>query len=321
MLTNSDMKDAFFWLLGREPESQKVYESFLKLEDRISLRDAILQSQEFQARQKKINAVTVAHEPSISDLEESKLIFLHIPKTGGTTVHSILSSHFDSSKVCPAKLNTLGDFTATELSTFSFFSGHFSVASCHLIPGLKKKLVTFIREPQARLRSAYYFWKSHDPSFFSENRLVALSNELSFVDFLEHMEISKGRNTYNPYCQLLTSKVPSGDFSYKNGELVLNDYDEKLLELSLRELEKFYFVGFLEHFDDCAFRLLNKLGLAHEGEVKSQMVLSELVKDKNSHFKPVERESEGKKFQESMILNTYLDSKIYESAIKNIRPS
>ena len=53
MLTNSDIKDAFFWLLGREPESQKVYESFLKLEDRISLRDAILQSQEFQARQKK----------------------------------------------------------------------------------------------------------------------------------------------------------------------------------------------------------------------------------------------------------------------------
>ena len=55
MLTNSDIKDAFFWLLGREPESQKVSESFLKLEDRISLRDAILQSQEFQARQKKIN--------------------------------------------------------------------------------------------------------------------------------------------------------------------------------------------------------------------------------------------------------------------------
>ncbi|QGX63272.1 sulfotransferase family 2 domain-containing protein [Alteromonas mediterranea] len=320
MLNNSDIKDAFFWLLGREPESEKVYESFSKLENRISLREAILQSQEFQAALKTSNSVALSHEPSNSDLEESKLIFLHIPKTGGTTVHSLLSPHFESTKICPAKLNTLGDYTATELSTFSFFSGHFSIASCQLIPGLDKKLVTFMREPQARLRSAYYFWKSHDPSVFNEDKLVILSNKLSFVDFLEHEAISRGRNTYNPYCQLLTSKVPSGDFSYVNGELVLNDYDQRLVELSLQELEKFYFVGFLENFNDCAFRLLEKLGIAHEGEVKKQMVLSDLVKDKNSHFKNVDREIEGKKFQESMILNTYLDSIIYDSALKNLQP-
>jgi len=50
------------------------------------------------------------------DLEEEKIVFLHLPKTGGTTLHHLLIEGRSDEEVCPERHNGLHSFTAGELA-------------------------------------------------------------------------------------------------------------------------------------------------------------------------------------------------------------
>ena len=86
-----------------------------------------------------------------------KLIFLHIPKTAGQSIHEALVKSFGSANVCPARNNDqLNSMTITELNRFKVFSGHFDWVTFDCLHG-PKYVFTVLREPQERILSFYFY--------------------------------------------------------------------------------------------------------------------------------------------------------------------
>lgn len=101
--------------------------------------------------------------PSAPADPQMRLVFLHVPKTGGTSLHAALARHFRPETVAhvvgPADW---GDALAPA-SGIRYISGHTRFSAAALVPG-PRRIVTVLREPAARIVSLYVFWKRHqDP--------------------------------------------------------------------------------------------------------------------------------------------------------------
>jgi len=91
--------------------------------------------------------------------EVDRLIFFHIPKTGGTTVTFLLNQQFDPSLIC------VDDFyyqvegkTIKDLEDFQFFRGHFFFNSNLGYLENAKKIV-ILRDPVQRIVSEQKFFR------------------------------------------------------------------------------------------------------------------------------------------------------------------
>lgn len=90
---------------------------------------------------------------------EPKIIFLHIPKTAGQSVHAALENAYGSDAVCPARVNEqLRRFTIKELNRYKVFSGHLDWSMLDCIQG-PKYVFTVLREPMDRILSFYFYLK------------------------------------------------------------------------------------------------------------------------------------------------------------------
>lgn len=101
---------------------------------------------------------------------DSKLLFLHIPKTAGQSVHAAIEKAFGKSSVCPARVNDqLRLLTAEELSRYRVFSGHFDWEP---FDKLGNSLVTFtvLRDPLERILSFYFYLRSEGERLTSDER-------------------------------------------------------------------------------------------------------------------------------------------------------
>jgi hypothetical protein len=96
--------------------------------------------------------------------ERRRLVFHHIPKTGGTTLLRFLEQHFDIDAIAPrnifrqVKESKSEGFTERlwpELEKYSLISGHLYFPIAARLRG-KSAVVTIVREPLARLVSQYY---------------------------------------------------------------------------------------------------------------------------------------------------------------------
>jgi hypothetical protein len=55
-----------------------------------------------------------------------RLVFRHLPRTGGTTLHHHLSAHFAPDQICPERFSRLERYSESQLEQWRFFSGHFN---------------------------------------------------------------------------------------------------------------------------------------------------------------------------------------------------
>jgi hypothetical protein len=57
------------------------------------------------------------------------IVFLHIPKTAGQSVHHYLISNFDEKSIFPARVNEQAiKYTVEEIKKYKIFSGHFDIS-------------------------------------------------------------------------------------------------------------------------------------------------------------------------------------------------
>jgi hypothetical protein len=82
----------------------------------------------------------------------TKLVFLHIPMTGGSTLHEQISKSFEPAEIYPHRFLRLKGGAAEEMDRYRFFSGYFSPNDIRRIPGAKY-VFTVLRDPVERLRS------------------------------------------------------------------------------------------------------------------------------------------------------------------------
>ena len=86
-----------------------------------------------------------------------RIIFLHLPKTAGQSVHAALTESFGSEVICPARVNEqLCVMSRTELARYQVFSGHFDWSLLDCLPG-PKYVFTILRDPLERILSFYFY--------------------------------------------------------------------------------------------------------------------------------------------------------------------
>lgn len=185
-----------------------------------------------------------------ANLSNTKLVFVHIPKTGGTSVHHFFRDFFNKDEICPERFRGLGKYTEQELESYRFFSGHFFLNSTKRIPG-QKFVFTILRNPKDRIISLYYFWRRHKEDVATQGRLngplVARSHDL--LDFLK-INNPLPRNAIKNEI----TRVFAGNISTEDGDRYKerNDYVSKfdIMRRAVSALATINYVGFMDSLEE-----------------------------------------------------------------------
>jgi Galactose-3-O-sulfotransferase len=187
------------------------------------------------------------------------LLFLHIPRTAGTTLNrairlradskrEILASPFRNYSSWKKYLAHVQSLPPDRLDRIRYFRGHFSYGIHELLP--KPALyVTMLRDPVDRVLSSYYFFI----------RQLG-SNDVSIVDF-----VRKGREGDPRLHVGWTDNVQVRMLAAHDGKPVkvpIGSCTTSMLELAKNRIASDHFVlaGLTECFDESILLLKNKLG-------------------------------------------------------------
>lgn len=174
----------------------------------------------------------------------TKLVFLHIPKCAGTSVHSALSASFDRSEIFPRYGHDLQNEQLGELRRYRYLAGHFSMYGVQRVPSPKWTL-TVLREPKSRVLSLYYFWRSFTDAHIAAKDLKGprMAKTMGLLEFLTSKDPFILHNIRNTQCRSLVGPMHVNPPSepYNSGWLV---------EVAFGNLVRFNYVGFAETLDD-----------------------------------------------------------------------
>lgn len=204
---------------------------------------------------KKSVFISINGEDDIRKNDNEKIVFLHIPKTGGTTLHNLILKNFHSEKVCPERFNSLKKTPVEQLNSCNFFSGHYDWDNVEYIPG-NKKIISLLRNPRDRILSLYHFWRSHTWEYIKQHNLggprYAKTYELN--EFLSLDEPAVISNIDNALIRNLLGRVYAG----KNREFLYPE--NELFERAVSNLEELHSIGILEYTRFSIEKILKSLG-------------------------------------------------------------
>ncbi|MET1081385.1 MAG: hypothetical protein ABWY06_25570 [Pseudomonas sp.] len=275
---------AYRLILGREPESEQSITFHQQHKDSLSLRKSLLESDEFRQLQPgtRLPQEPVAF-PNWNAVHVPKVVFLHCPKTGGTTLHDLLRQAFADEQVCPERFNGLKNMPAGQLLQYRFFSGHYDLVSCQLIPG-EKRIITFLREPVARLLSLYNFLRAHRPEVVERNEwaLARLAIQLDAVAFFRHPSVRMHPYLNNGMTRTLVDNLPIEVWPVVAQDLVLTDISAKA-DIALKRLQEMTAFGLLEHYDVSVRSIFTSLDLTVPNSIQKKMVLNDITGDPGNY--------------------------------------
>jgi hypothetical protein len=173
------------------------------------------------------------------------LVLLHVPRTGGTSLHQAFSLRFAPEEICPERLNRLDSLPAEELARYRLFSGHHRFEHLALMPA-PRLAVTVLREPRARLVSLYRHWRRHWPALAEGNEGLRLARALPLAGFLRsgHIEVVEAFD--NAMARQLAgdcrARAP-GHYTRWAWEDMTPVAEEAIVEAACRNLERLDAVG------------------------------------------------------------------------------
>jgi hypothetical protein len=173
-----------------------------------------------------------------------RVAFVHVPKTGGSTLHKLLLGHFRPEEVCPERFQDLRRFSMRELAGFNLFSGHFDLDAAKWVPG-RKLVISVVREPRARIISLYNFWRSHTWNYIEKHGLEGprMAKSVSFTEFLTRA----GTNVDNAMARAIIGP----DY-----ERLSEDDKIATLDARMTEVDAF---GLTERLEESVRRIFHKL--------------------------------------------------------------
>jgi hypothetical protein len=193
------------------------------------------------------------------------LFFLHVPKTGGTTLTGLLEEHFSEEQILrvPRTAWTEGfrDLPAQELAKIRLVAGHFWVGpgdnGVHDLLTADPVVITMLRSPIDRTLSGYrHIARSPRHPFHVQLREVGGS----LVEFLR--DLATTGYSRNVQARQVVGTTPgnplegTGDPARDEGRMS----DDELLSRARERLDQFAFVGLQERFDDSLTLLSQTLG-------------------------------------------------------------
>lgn len=179
------------------------------------------------------------------------LLFLHIPKTAGTTLNVILSDNFDEDRILDVYTDEhsrqLSETTYDDMAGYDLVRGHIFIADYDAVfdGPVPMRLFTFLREPVERVISEYTFlktWpKSHLYRYLNENRV-------SLTEYVTSDAPQLRRRGSNTMVNSLSGTVS-------------DDLDERLAVAWNNLSSRFTCFGLQERFDESLLLLKQNLGL------------------------------------------------------------
>lgn len=187
---------------------------------------------------------------------DDQLCLLHIPKTAGSTLTSIVDTNFHIDEIFPA--STVGRFSPDELERYKLFRDHFDY-NIHRFFKKKPYYMTILRDPIDRAISLYEFWKRSRERNQPDNKpmsgLLQKATLEGLAGFICHPDPQVRSRTSNRQVRQLAigigglSTDPSADFS-----------DDELLAMAKKNLDDCLFVAITERFQDSVFLLAYVFG-------------------------------------------------------------
>ncbi|MEO1206030.1 MAG: hypothetical protein AAFV45_06835 [Pseudomonadota bacterium] len=317
-LTRSDVIWAYRLILGREPDNEDVIAHHAKMPSLAALRRALLRSPEFQRRL----PFALADPPGRNvDFERAPIVFLHIPKCAGTSLHAVLASQ-PAQVVCGERHNGLGNWPVGHLAECTLFSGHFDYHSLRLIPAEQLRIVTTVRRPAERLISLYRFLRAHTPAAVEASgqnmRLCGLARKHDPVAFFRHPALALHPSINNGMVRQLTEALPQKRWEAfvpgrtYGGNLADRDPTAAVALASTR-LEGMTAFGLQEQMDLSIRHIMDALGLSYSEEAPRKQVLETLVA-RNPLLQAVGEVIVDQRLAEAMRPHTELDDALYSFA-------
>lgn len=237
----------------------------------------------------------------------SPLVFFHIPKTGGSTVHDLLCKEFPSSRICPERFNQLHKMSRADLQQYDLFSGHYDRAAIRRLPN-RPKVITVLREPRSRILSLYYYWKSHRPDVIEERNLGGprLAHQYSLLEFLRCPTPSIAPNIDNVHVRSMLGRIwvgPNREFRVA---------DEIALRRAKHYLSTLFDFGIMEDLDAFVARVFPRLGFDAPPRVPRKNSHEEFSRLKMMQV--VEREPVTPEIDAELDRLTHLDQRLYNYA-------
>lgn len=163
----------------------------------------------------------------------SKIYHIHIRKTAGTVIYSLLKQQFKEEDICPFRSELdlrnklpVNDLLST-ISQYRMISGHYYTFGKQLLP--EYNIVTFLRNPIDRTISAFNHIQNAPRDPF-HNKLKGLTLCEALQSNLAERELSNGQTRY---------LVGNAGYDY-------NNLDESSVSIAKSFIDQLFFVGIQE---------------------------------------------------------------------------
>lgn len=193
-----------------------------------------------------------------------KFVFLHLPKTGGTSFHNYLARQFEDHEVFHALAGR--DVLTAAKENYSFYSGHLFWPAIEAISD--RVVFTVFRDPVTRILSQFHYFKSFRPAYLVESKMDYLLEykNLPLMDYLNGERYFP--DTRNPQ---LRHFLDIDDVS-ASGHIL--DEDAALAKAMAR-VDGLDAVGIFEHFDLSAKLICDVIGVKPPIEIERLNVTDE----------------------------------------------
>lgn len=186
----------------------------------------------------------------------SPLLFLHIPRTGGTSLVSYMDTKFAPEEICPAR--EWFEFERLDregrLGGYRFYRGHFGInlpdalaADCTII--------TFLRSPISRLFSAWRHMRGNSVPPLGKEEARSLGTELWTIraarrlDFPNFCYFMMRNGHQQGFFNTMTTLLACGRGSDITEGTIWTDR-RGCMERAKQAVDRFAFIGFTEIFDE-----------------------------------------------------------------------
>ncbi len=184
------------------------------------------------------------------------LIFLHIPKTAGTTLHQIIDRHYSINRIywvhatqVEASIKTFKNLPEEQRQQFQLIKGHMGFGLHKFVPH-PCTYFTLLRDPVKRIVSHYYHVLRTPTHYLYETVMKHQMDLKTFVSSGISLELDNGQ-----------TRMIAASLGNEEDRIGFGCASRELLETAKQHLqEHFAVVGLMEEFDRTLLLLKKKLG-------------------------------------------------------------